>query len=87
MAKDRFSNQKKSNYNKEFRWGNSEYITPVKRSLIFSTEQKEFIKSFVEKYRTKFNSWEWDFMNTLLNSARYSETQKVYLEKIIKKFK
>jgi hypothetical protein len=85
MAKDRFSNQKKSNYSKEFRWGNSEYTAPVKRGLILSTQQKEFIKNIIENYRNNLNTWEWDFMNSLYNSARYSETQKFYLEKIVKK--
>jgi hypothetical protein len=38
MAKDRFSNQKKSNYSKEFRWGNSEYTAPVKKYQDYSKQ-------------------------------------------------
>ena len=32
MAKDRFSNQKKSNYNKEFRYGASDYSPKIKKN-------------------------------------------------------
>ena len=84
MAKDRFSNQKKENYSKDFRWGNSEYTPSKKCNLVFSREQKIFIGNILENNKTIMNSWEKDFLITLYNSAKYSKKQKEILEKIIK---
>lgn len=87
MAKDRFSNQKKSNYSKEFRYGISEYTPSVKCNLVFTKQQKVFISEILEFHKEKLNSWERDFLIVLYHSATYSERQKDTLGKIIKKLK
>ena len=84
MAKDRFSNQKKINYSKDFRWGNDEYTPSKKCNLVFSREQRIFIGEILEKHKTILNSWQKDFLVTLYNSATYSKKQKDVLEQIIK---
>lgn len=84
MGKDRFSNQKKSNYSKEFRWGNNSYTPSVKCNLVFTREQRVFIGQILETYREQLNSWEKDFLIVLFHSATYSQRQKDTLSKIIK---
>jgi hypothetical protein len=87
MGKDRFSNQKKSNYSKEFRWGNIEYTPSVKCNLVFTKQQKTFISELLEFHKEQLNSWERDFLIVLFHSATYSERQKDTLAKLVKKIK
>jgi hypothetical protein len=87
MGKDRFSNQKKENYSKEFRWGNASYTPSVKCNLVFTKPQRIFIRDFLVKYKEQLNSWETDFLIVLNNSAMYSERQKDTLLKIVKNIK
>lgn len=84
MAKDRFSNQKKSNYSKDFRWGNNHYTPSVKCNLVFTKQQRVFISEILEYYKEQLNSWEKDFLIVLYHSATYSERQKDTLRKIIR---
>lgn len=84
MGKDRFSNQKKSNYSKEFRWGNNHYTPSVKCNLVFTKHQKVFIEELLQNHKEELNSWEKDFLIVLSNSATYSERQKDTLQRIVK---
>jgi hypothetical protein len=82
MAKDRFSNQKKVNYERH-------YIRPtpvVKRNLVFNREQKKYLKDFLSKYSNRLTQWEFEFMNTLATSGTYSEKQRDTLKIICKKY-
>jgi len=87
MAKDRFSNQKKSVYNKEFRYGSNDYNPSPKRNKVFTAEQKKFINEFLLSKISLLNNWEKDFLSVLGKSMTYSENQKIHLEKIINKLK
>lgn len=87
MAKDRFSNQKKSNYNKEFRYGASDYSPKIKKNKVFTSEQKKFINEILNNKISKLNEWEKDFLIVLSTSMTYSDKQKLHLEKIITKIK
>jgi len=82
MAKDRFSNQKKVNYERH-------YIRPtpvIKRNLVFNREQKKYLKDFLSKYSNRLTQWEFEFMNTLSSSGTYSEKQRDTLKIICKKY-
>jgi hypothetical protein len=82
MAKDRFSNQKKENYQRH-------YIRPtpvVKRNLVFNREQKKYLKNFLSKYSSRLTQWEFEFINTLSASGTYSEKQRDTLKIICKKY-
>jgi len=81
MGKDRFSNQKRNNYEKSY----LPYTPSVKRKLVFTKEQKIFIGGVLESNKQKLNSWEWDFLSSLYHSATYSERQKDTLKRLLKK--
>jgi hypothetical protein len=80
MGKDRFSNQKRNNYEKSYR----PYTPSVKCNLVFTRQQKVFIQNFLTTNRDELTNWERDFLLVLFNSATYSQRQKDTLEKIIK---
>jgi hypothetical protein len=80
MAKDRYSNQKKNNYQKSF----TAYTPSVKCNLVFTKQQRIFISEVLELYKEELNSWEKDFLVVLYHSATYSQRQKDTLQKIIK---
>jgi len=87
MAKDRFSNQKRSVYDKKFRYGDTYYTSEIKRKNVFNANQRRFINDFLKNNIALLNTWEKDFLTTLSKSLAYSDNQKLHLKKIIKKYK
>ena len=80
MAKDRFSNQKRSNYDKEFRYGYNEYSAKVKKNKVFTKEQKMLVDKLLKSF--SISEWDKSFLLNLSNSNTYSEKQKLVLNKI-----
>jgi hypothetical protein len=87
MAKDRFSNQKKSNYNKEFRYGITSYSSKQKCNIVLYPTDKKYIKEILDNSRLYLNSWEKDFLVSLESRALISEKQKFHLDEIFRKLK
>lgn len=83
MAKDRFSNQKKNNYQNSF----IDYNRPVKKSLVFTKQQRLLIRTILEKSNKVLSEWERNILINLNNSATYSAKQKDVLNTIYKKTK
>lgn len=83
MAKDRFSNQKRNNYEKTF----IPYNPAVKKTLVFSKEQRELIKTMLNYYKSKLTEWEMGMLDSMSKSATYSPKQKEILNRIYKKLK
>jgi hypothetical protein len=83
MAKDRFSNQKRNNYQKTF----IAYTPAVKKTLVFSKEQRELIGNMLKYYKSKLNEWEIGMLDSMTKSATYSPKQKEILNRIYKKLK
>jgi len=81
MAKDRFSNQKRNNYQNSF----TEYKPVVKKTLVFSKKQRELINNMLKNYKNRLTEWESGMLNNISKSATYSEKQKVILNQIYKK--
>jgi hypothetical protein len=81
MAKDRFSNQKRNNYQNSF----TEYKPVVKKTLVFSKKQRELINNMLKNYKNRLTEWETGMLNNISKSATYSEKQKVILNQIYKK--
>ena len=81
MAKDRFSNQKRNNYQNSF----TEYKLVVKKTLVFSKKQRELINNMLKNYKNRLTEWESGMLNNISKSATYSEKQKVILNQIYKK--
>ena len=82
MPKDRFSNQKRSNYDKEFRYGNTTYTPKQKCNIVMTPATKKHIKQIMENSRHYLNSWEIDFLISLENRALISEKQEFYLDRV-----
>lgn len=82
MAKDRFSNQKKNNYQKSY----IKYTPVVKRGLVFNREQKKYLKNFISKYKKYLSEWEFEFVLSMSTSATYSEKQRDILRSVCKKY-
>ena len=80
MAKDRFSNQKMDRYDNV-----PEYTPSVKRTMVFTQEQKLFLFGIYKHHKKRLTDWELDFIKTLCNSSLYSEKQKITLTTIIRK--
>lgn len=89
MAKDRFSSQKRSVYDKVFRYGNDVIKPKVKRNNTLSSNHKLRIEKILKtpSLLESLNSWEKDFLVQIQYSDSYSDIQKVHLEKILKKVK
>lgn len=87
MAKDRFSNQKRSNYDKEFRYGNNNYIKKVKCNIVLTPNKKKSIKQILDNPKLFLNSWDKEFLLNLENKALISEKQKYHLDLIFDKLK
>lgn len=87
MAKDRFSNQKRSNYDKEFRYGITTYTQKQKCNLVLNPTTKKFIKDILENSRHYLNGWEIEFLISLENRAMISEKQKFYLDRVFNNVK
>jgi len=89
MAKDRFSSQKRSVYDKVFRYGNDVIKPKVKRNNTLSSNHKLRIEKILRTapLLESLNSWEKDFLVQMRYSDSYSDIQKVHLEKILKKVK
>jgi hypothetical protein len=82
MAKDRFSNQKRNNYENSF----TPYTPAVKKTLVFNKNQRQLIKNMLF-YKDKLSDWENNMLVNMTNSATYSEKQKIVLNKIYNKIK
>lgn len=83
MAKDRFSNQKRNNYENSF----IPYKPAVKKTLVFSKEQRELISVMLNHYQSKLTEWEIGMLDVMSKSATYSPKQKEILNRIYKKLK
>ena len=82
MAKDRFSNQKRNNYEKPI-----EYNRIVKRTNVFTKEQRMLLEDILIIHKDKLSNWDMDFIKQMQNSATYSQKQKEVLNKIYTKVK
>lgn len=80
MAKDRFSRQKRSNYDSSFKWGT--YISPVSTGRKPLTEEAcVFLKGMLTTSKAK---WESDFIRSVLKSGKMpTARQKEVILKII----
>lgn len=87
MAKDRFSNQKRSNYDMNFRWGNNEYTSAVKCKIVMTPTNKKYIKDILNNCKIVLTAWEKDFLVSLESRAMMSEKQKLHFDKICDKLK
>ena len=82
MAKDRFSNQKRSNYDKEFRYGNTTYTPKQKCNIVLNPTTKKYINDILENSRHYLNSWEINFLISLENRVMISQKQEFYLDQV-----
>lgn len=89
MAKDRFSNQRRSNYDKRFRYGDTTYTPAPKRNKILRAEHKHRIDAILSSKdaRRNLNSWEVEFLIGLERIALASDKQLATFQKIIDRIK
>jgi hypothetical protein len=65
----------------------NEYTPSVKKTLVFSKQQRILINTILDKCKNKLNSWETNLLINISKSATYTEKQRDVLNTIYKKVK
>lgn len=86
MAKDRFSKFKKSNYDTDYRWGNTanstNYVSVGKREVLTETQRGYLLGLMHRVGMTEYNK---KFIRSILTENKVpTEKQKVVIRKILK---
>ena len=84
MAKDRFSKFKKSNYNKEYRWGNHTNLNynVIPNRKVLTKIQKDWIINLIKNIKNESSK---TFLRSILEQDKVpTEKQKEIIKTIIK---